>query len=345
VARLRGAIVGFGGVAARGHWPALTGSSDLEIVAVVDPARDRREAARALAPGIATYPSIEALAGSAAIDFVDIATPPSSHAPLVEFALGQGWHVLCEKPLTLDPAVFASLSRAAGAAGRTLFTMHNWKVAPIVRSAIEAIRAGRVGIVRHVDILVFRNQACRGVGGADAGDWRQDRRVAGGGILVDHGWHNFYLLLDLVGADPCRVACTLTLPLDDPDALEESARVAIAFPEADATVRLTWRATARRNAVLVYGDQGTLILDDDRLVVVSRGAAPEETRFPTALSAGSHHDDWFRALLPEFLAEVRDPGRRGANLREAAWCVALTDAAYRSAADGGRETAVSGPLS
>lgn len=343
---LRGAIVGFGNVAAKGHWPALSGSPDVEIVAVADHSAARRDAARVLAPALRVYPSIEDLAAGETLDFVDIATPPSSHVPLAAFALGRGWHVLCEKPLTLEPAAFDRLSACAEASGRVLFTMHNWKVAPIVEAAVAAVGAGRVGAVRHVDVLVFRNQPCKGasdaapVAGRTAGDWRQDRRAAGGGILVDHGWHNFYLVLNLVGGDPQTVCAFLTRPDEHPDSLDDSARVTVTFPGAEAFLHLTWRAPARRNVMIVYGDGGLLTIDDDRLVVASRGCEPEETRFPAALSAGSHHEDWFRALLPHFVAEVRDESRRGVNLREAAWCCALTDAAYRSAAEGGREMPV-----
>jgi predicted dehydrogenase len=340
--RLRGAIVGFGNVAARGHWPGLAASADLEIVAVVDPSAARRAAAEAAAPGIRSYSTIEDLAAREALDFVDVATPPSSHAPLVAASLERGWHVICEKPLTLDPGTFTRLAAAARARDRVLFTMHNWKVAPIFQAAFGAIRAGRIGCVRHVDVLVFRNQPCKGASdgtsaraNAAAEDWRQQREVAGGGILVDHGWYNFYLLLNLVGADPEQVTASLTHGGDDPAALDDSARVMVVFPQADAFLHLTWRASHRRNVVMVYGDEGGLLIDDDRLVVSRRGEPTEEATFPAGLSAGSHHEDWFRALLPHFVDEVRETAGRGVNLREAGWCVALTDAAYRSGACGG----------
>jgi predicted dehydrogenase len=344
VPRLRGAIVGFGNVAERGHWPGLAESADLEIIAVVDPAPGRRQAATARSGGIATYESVEDLAASERLDFIDIATPPSSHAALAKFGLARGWHVLCEKPLTLDPGCFEQLAATARACGRVLFTMHNWKAAPIFRAALDIVRSGRIGVVGHVELLVSRRQPCRGAADGSAGqaareaaDWRQDRSVAGGGILVDHGWHNFYLLLGLAGAEPQRISCTLQRPSNDPDALDHTARALVTFPSSTGYLHLTWNAAARRNAVMVHGGEGVLLLDDDRLVVVARGSRPEETLFPSALSAGSHHDDWFRAVFPQFVAEVRNPAARGANLREAAWCVTLIDAAYRSAEQGGRD--------
>ena len=43
----------------------------------------------------------------------------------------------------------------------------------------------------------------------DARNWRLDPDKAGGGILVDHGWHAFYLVIDWMGADP-SVGASLT---------------------------------------------------------------------------------------------------------------------------------------
>ena len=43
------------------------------------------------------------------------------------------------------------------------------------------------------------------------GDWRKDPAVSGGGILVDHGWHNFYLMRRLLG-DELELAQTVLHP-------------------------------------------------------------------------------------------------------------------------------------
>ena len=81
--------------------------------------------------------------------------------------------------------------------------MHNWKFAPIFQKAMQAIASGRIGSVWHVEIFTLRDNVCKGrrrAPAAKAEDWRTSREVAGGGILVDHGWHSFYLLLNLVNA-------------------------------------------------------------------------------------------------------------------------------------------------
>ena len=102
--KLKGAIIGFGNVAANGHWPGYAESSDFEIVAVVDPSPERRKAAQKLKPDIATFTSFDELLQvrfTTPLDFVDICTPPSTHVKMAQECIRKGWHVICEKPLSL----------------------------------------------------------------------------------------------------------------------------------------------------------------------------------------------------------------------------------------------------
>ena len=124
--------------------------------------------------------------------------------------------------------------------------------------------------------------------------------------------------------------------------LAENFRI-VQFPEADGYIHLTWRAKMRRNQVIVQGQNGTLLVDDDRILFSTPDGQREEIKFDAALSAGSHHAHWFRTLLPEFVAEIKNPAKRGANFKEAGWCLALTSAAYQSNLEGFREVEVTFP--
>jgi oxidoreductase len=348
---LRGAIVGFGGVAEHGHWPVYRESAAFRIVAVVDASDARLAAARGLDAGLRTYRSLDELASHETLDFVDICTPPSGHAAQASHALNNGWHVLCEKPLTLDPDRYRDLRDLSERRGRVLFTVHNWKMAPIVRAAFEAVSEGRIGSVRAVDLFTWRNSHCKGAPvAAGRGDvpavdenWRIRRSTACGGVLVDHGWHAFYLVTSLVGATPLGGRATMHLPSAEGDALEDSVDVAVRFAAAETRIHLTWRASVRRNLIVVSGDRGTVVVDDDRLALMPREGAWSDRAFEAPLSGGSHHADWFDSLLHAFGREIGDPAARGVNLGEAGWCVALTDAAYRSARANGIATDVTAP--
>ena len=93
---LKGALVGFGGVAQNGHWPAYAASGDAAIVAVVDRTAERRAIAASLMPSIPTYATLDELGEAASIDFVDICTPPAFHPQPMLDAIARGWHVLCD---------------------------------------------------------------------------------------------------------------------------------------------------------------------------------------------------------------------------------------------------------
>jgi predicted dehydrogenase len=91
-------------------------------------------------PAAATYSSIADLPPD--LQFIDICTPPHTHFEIAASALKRGWNVLCEKPLVLTEEQFHELRRLATERNLVLFTVHNWKFAPICRQITDLIRAG-----------------------------------------------------------------------------------------------------------------------------------------------------------------------------------------------------------
>lgn len=323
---LRGAIVGFGEVARNGHWPGYRSSSGARIVAVVDRTAERRSMAAALDPSLRTFGTIGELAASdLGIDFVDICTPPAYHPQPMLDAIGHGWHVLCEKPFVLDETTLAAIRTAAAAAEVAVMPVHNWKYAPIVQAATRLLRAGTIGRLRRVTVDTER---VRDAAVADPAhpNWRRDPAIAGGGILMDHGWHAVYLLLDWFGQPPQQVDAIFHRPA--PGAVEDEAAVTLQFPDGVATMALTWNGRRRRNAVQLVGDRGTILVDDDVLRV--SGEHTHEQAFAPALSAGSSHPDWFAAMVPDVVDAFGDPARAARVFDEAAHCLAVIQQAYRT---------------
>jgi len=110
--------------------------------------------------------------------------------------------------------------------------------------------------------------------------------------------------------------------------LEDEVDVRVEFENgAEGRIMLTWRAEARRNTVAVDGNAGSIRIDGEELAIVVHDR-PTRTESAEALSAGSHHTEWFRGLLPDFAAAIAQPARRAEALREAGWCLALTRAVY-----------------
>jgi predicted dehydrogenase len=324
---LKGAIVGFGEVARHGHWPAYRMTPGLSIVAIVEQRPDRCRMAEDLDPGLSAFASLDALADSAtAIDFVDICTPPALHASGVLFAVNRGWHVLCEKPFLLDPAVVEIARARALEKGLALVPVQNWKYAPILRRATALLRAGAIGRLRRAEIDTRRSLA-RAAGDAGHADWRHDPTIAGGGILMDHGWHALYLVLHWFGETPVDIQAVLQRP--SPCAVEDEASAVVSFPSGEAVIALTWNAAARRNTMRLEGDQGEIVVEDDRLIVRSAGRSAIE-QFAAPLSSGSHHADWFAAMFPDVAASFENPGAAHAGVDEAATCLSVIRRAYQA---------------
>jgi predicted dehydrogenase len=331
----RGAIIGLGNAALDGHLPGWSAREDVEIVAVTDVQRDRRTEASSRLPGARWFDTAQALLDDPRLDFVDICTPPSSHAPLIEGALARGLHVLCEKPLVRTPAELDRVSRLAAAHRRVLHTVHNWHHAPIVQRAAALVRDGAIGAVRGVtwQTLRARPAATRDPSGVN---WRLDPAVAGGGILTDHGWHVFYIVQRWVGARPLALSALLERRRYAALPVEDTATVRLTFPDATAEIVLTWAADERRNWARLDGTDGSLELRDDTLVL-TRGARTErQWPCPPALSSGSVHPDWFGPVADEFVAEATGRGGDGANLAEASLCVALESLARESSRHDGQ---------
>src|SRR6516164_9015537 len=92
-------------VVGAGHWgPNLIRNFDnppaSTVRTVVDKDAGRLEQVRARFPHVNVTDKVEAVWADPAVQAVVIATPTSTHYPLVKAALGAGKHVLVEKPIT-----------------------------------------------------------------------------------------------------------------------------------------------------------------------------------------------------------------------------------------------------
>ncbi len=341
---MRGAIVGFGNMAIHGHLPGWLSRHDAEIVAAADARPARRSEGERCLPGARWYDSAIDLMAGEALDFIDICTPPSSHAELIRTGLQRGLHVLCEKPLVCSPDELTAVARLASATNRVLHTVHNWHYAPIVRQTWKLVRDGAIGQVRRVVWQTLRTKP------APARDdrtrnWRVDPAVAGGGVLTDHGWHVFYVLRQWLGHAPLAISATLETRRHTQWLVEDTATLRLTFPDSTAEILLTWASDVRRTWVELAGTEGTIQLEDDTLVLKQSGREHLERRWPCppALSDGSHHPDWFHRVAGDFLGALNGSMPRGANLAEASLCVALEALARESSRRGAQALSLSIP--
>jgi predicted dehydrogenase len=325
-------MIGFGNMAEKGHLPGWRKERRVSLQAVCDPDPARRRRAERLLPGVRTYSSPKDLYAAEPLDFVDVCTPPPSHAALMIDALRQGVHVICEKPFVGTRDQLQKVRRLAEKQKRIAFPVHNWKDAPVLSRAIDWARRGLVGKVLHSEFHTLRVRPAIGLT-----PWRSKKEEAGGGgILLDHGWHGIYVLLNFHAERPRSVSAWLHPSPSQGKQAEHSAHLLMGFRDATASLFLTWKADRRYNAARIYGDEGFLVVEDDRIVLRPRRGGTRVATYKHPLSHGSHHPEWFGPVLDRFLGAIRDRRKAAREIEEASVCLEVTLRGYASARKGGR---------
>ena len=86
-----------------------------------------------------------AMLSAESLDFVDLATPPSSHEALVFEAASRGVHVLCQKPVSENLGSLRRMIDACTAAGVTFVVNENCRFQPWFRSIRRRLLVGEIG--------------------------------------------------------------------------------------------------------------------------------------------------------------------------------------------------------
>lgn len=129
----------------RFHATELARSAAVDVLAIADGSREALVATAAELRDVATYDSLGAAAAHPGVEACLIATSTPTHPALVREALGHGLHVLCEKPVALDPREGRALAVEAERADRVLQVGHWRRFSPPWVAVRRAIAEGRIG--------------------------------------------------------------------------------------------------------------------------------------------------------------------------------------------------------
>ena len=206
---LRVGIVGSGSIATQHAigWNAFPKYATISALAEVD-ANRAHEFSLTHTDGSATlYPSLDAMLEADNVDIIDICLPHHLHTDAVIAAAKAGKAVLCEKPLCTSLEDARKIKAVIQETGVAFMSGHNQVFQPSLIEARRLMSAGVIGkpfLMRSIE--TFRNQAYDPFSYAQmppAGPrgWRTDVKSAGGGELLDTGYHSTYRLLALAGED------------------------------------------------------------------------------------------------------------------------------------------------
>ena len=130
--------------------PAFRTARRSNLVAVASRDRTRAEAYAREWSIPRAFEGYQPLLDDPAIDAVYIPLPNSDHVPWTLAAIKAGKHVLCEKPLVLDPADIDRLAAAASEAGVVVEEGFMYRHEPLTAKVLELVGGGAIGAVRAV---------------------------------------------------------------------------------------------------------------------------------------------------------------------------------------------------
>jgi UDP-N-acetyl-2-amino-2-deoxyglucuronate dehydrogenase len=292
--------------------------------------------------GCEAVSSLDALLARSDIDAVCITTPSGAHAEPAIAAMQAGKHVLCEKPLEINPARIDAMLNCARECGKILaavFQSRFGKGVQIVKRAVEQGRFGRI-VLASAYIKWWRTQEYY-----DSGAWRGTWELDGGGTLMNQGIHAIDLLQWLAGM-PVEVKANVATLAHERIAVEDTAAVSLRY--ANGALGVIEAATSAfpgwNKKIEICGDKGSVVLEDDSIQFwqfAEERAEDAEIRSPKDAQIGGGaanpmaiSTEGHRRQIEDLcaaIAENRKPSIPGSEARNA---VALIHAIYESAKSG-----------
>jgi predicted dehydrogenase len=303
--RVRWGLIGCGDIAEKRVAPALRATGTLTAVAASRVERAAEFARRHEVPRVcADWRELVSLAD---IDAVYVATPVRLHPEQTIAAARAGKHVLCEKPMALDPAACVAMIDAAREGGVRLGVAYYRHHYPAVRRLHEILSSGEIGRPALIEAQAFE---AFDVPPDHPRAWFLRRAEAGGGPMFDFGCHRIEVMLDLLGRIE-RVDGFLSNVRFREREVEDTAVARFAFTSgAQGVLIVTHAARESRDTFDLYGTEGSVhvpVLNRGTLRVVTAKGEREESHPP--------HANIHQPLVEDFAAAIsagREPTVTGA---------------------------------
>jgi len=155
---------------------------------------------------------------------VVIATPNNLHFYQSRVLLENGFHVICDKPVTITSNQALQLKAIIEKSGKQFCLTHTYTGYPMVRQMRELIRQGVLGTIQRIDVQYYQGWVNPFIHGnkSEINSWRLNPEIAGiSSCMADIGVHAFNLVeytsqleVQQVLADLNKVSPKVELDLD-----------------------------------------------------------------------------------------------------------------------------------
>jgi predicted dehydrogenase len=321
---LRIAFLGCGFIT-RVHSRILTALRRDVVCSYASRDRSRAEAYARQFGGARTYPDYGSAIADPSIDAVVIAVPPQFHRDLALQALAAGKHAVVEKPAFPTSDDYHTAIDARDRAQRVVLVGENDHYKPLAVQLRRIVASGAIGdmVFAHFTTIARRLK--------DAGDWRNDERIAGGDAFFEEGIHWLHVAASLgpriVEAQGFRPPSAQS----GPDSRAKSMMVAFRYDNgAVGSLYYSREIPSLLKGMRLsklYGRDGIITFESNGLFILTRGRG-----LPRLVLPGFYDFRGYRAMYRDFVRAIRRGGQPEMSLERALEDQRLMEQIYSSVA-------------
>jgi len=250
--KIRLGIVGAGGIVQR-VMKDMHHLEHVEITAIAARELKRAQAAAGQYHIPNAYGSYLELAQSSEVDLAYIATPHNFHAEQAMMLMRHGKHVICEKPMAINPVQVQQMIDCARENGVFLMEAMWTRFQPCVQAMMQMIQDGAIGQVRHV-FGEFSWYA----GSYDPASRLFDPALAGGALL-DLGVYPLMLSMQMLGSEPETIQ---SLCRKTAEGVDMHTSVQMQYPGGAIAQFFCGMDACGNDHMQIFGTKGYIILPD-----------------------------------------------------------------------------------
>lgn len=340
--KLNWGIIAAGGIADRRMIPAMMKNEKAHIVAVMDSsAQKAKEIAQKYGVEYC-YDNEDELLKHDEIDAIYIASPVYCHKQQAFKAADAGKDILLEKPIALDAKEAEEIVSYCKEKGVRLAAGFMMRFSTMHRKIKELIDSGAIGqlVCTDAQFTCWYPEI--------EGAWRQYKGKSGGGALMDMGMHLVDLTQYITGSKIKSVAAFIE-NIRFSYEVEDSSSLLVRYDNGmigNLNAYFNIPDSAARWQISFFGTRGRIIgettigqEDGGRLLVISEDEekqyiAQQDVSVAKEEIITGEYGDLFEFELESFTDSIVNGKPLVCDAQQAVYCHKVTDAAYKSSADG-----------
>jgi len=261
--QLRAAIIGLGKQAVEEHLPAVIASDNYELVAVCDVEESQLTPLREEhGDNLQYFTSTEDMLQACQLDLVIVAVPHHFYGSIIEVCVRHKVHILKEKPFARNMEEAMRFYELAKEGGIHLMTTFQRRFHPLYQAFVPMLSL--IGNINTITALYAISSSDPNNG------WRSSVEKAGGGVMLDMGYHVLDLLIWYMDK-PTIHSSTMQITKNGMYDVEDVTQFTFEVNGAYGSALISCVHPRKHEEMVFIGEKGSAVLTRDRIERYNNG--------------------------------------------------------------------------